>query len=98
MNIGFEAKRFFTNYTGLGNYCRFVIDALSKYVTQNNYFLYTPREVQHPEVKFIVARPNVKVVTPSALYTFSRTTSLWRTWCISKEPSIKHIEIFHGLS
>ncbi len=98
MKIGFDAKRFFNNFTGLGNYSRFIIGALSEYVPDNQYFLYSPKIKHHPEITSILGRPNVNVISPPSVYTFLAASSLWRTWGISKEPSIKNLNLFHGLS
>ena len=40
MKIGFEAKRIFSNYTGLGNYGRFVVSALSANFSSNDFYGY----------------------------------------------------------
>lgn len=98
MKFGFDAKRFFNNFTGLGNYSRFVIDALSEHAPKNEYFLYTPKAKDHPEYRAILQRSNLHVVTPPAGYRFFAMRSLWRTWGISKEPSVKALDLFHGLS
>src|SRR5687767_13212562 len=98
MNIGFEAKRFFTNNTGLGNYSRFIVRALSSYYPENDYYLYTPRDPFHNDAVHILDRPNVKVVKPSSWYNYVRATSIWRTWGISREPTIERLQAFHGLS
>lgn len=98
MNIGFEAKRFFTNNTGLGNYSRFVIRALSSHFSGNNYYLYTPRNPLHADTVDILSNTNIRVVTPGKWYKFFRATSIWRTWGISREPSIEDLNVFHGLS
>jgi glycosyltransferase involved in cell wall biosynthesis len=98
MNIGFEAKRFFTNQTGLGNYSRFIIDALSNYASENQYHLYTPRLNANNEITPILKRTNVKTHLPSKFYKITHTTSLWRSWGMCKDPSIKNLQIFHGLS
>ncbi len=96
MRIGFEAKRLFTNYTGLGNYSRFIVSALSAHKPQNEYLLFTPREVSNDEVQPIVSQNNVNVVTPSGLFrTFSR---VWRTWGLSKTSPARDLDLFHGLS
>ena len=42
MNIGFDAKRFFNNKTGLGNYSRTLVSNLCRYFPHYNYYLYTP--------------------------------------------------------
>ncbi|HEY0741459.1 MAG TPA: glycosyltransferase family 1 protein [Chryseosolibacter sp.] len=98
MNIGFEAKRFFTNYTGLGNYSRFVIDALSQTYPQNNLYLYSPRVVDHVENQAILTRKNIQVIAPSGIFAMPVVSALWRTWAVSKNSSVKHLNLFHGLS
>ncbi|WP_276374683.1 glycosyltransferase family 1 protein [Chryseolinea sp. H1M3-3] len=98
MKIGFDAKRFFNNFTGLGNYSRFVINALSEFVADDEYFLYSPKAKDHPEFASILKRQNVKVITPPKAYTFSHTSSLWRSWGVSREATVKKLDVFHGLS
>lgn len=98
MKIGFDAKRFFSNFTGLGNYSRFVIQALSEHETGNEYYLFAPRVRTHSEIKPILSRQNIKIVTPPGIYRFFRATSLWRTWGISKESKSKDLDVYHGLS
>jgi glycosyltransferase involved in cell wall biosynthesis len=96
MNIGFEAKRFFTNYTGLGNYNRFIVDALSRHAQQNKYLLYTPKKKSNAEVDEIVDRENVEVVLPEGFY--SLVSSAWRTFGVNSASATKSLDIFHGLS
>ena len=98
MNIGFDAKRLFNNFTGLGNYSRFVVNALCDFEPDHRYLLYSPKIRKHPEVNPIVERPQVQVITPPSLYTFFKATSLWRTWGIAKEAATKKLDVFHGLS
>ncbi len=98
MNIGFEAKRFFTNLTGLGNYSRFVIDALSTFHPDHQYILYSPRKGTPRDTQHVLIRPNISVVTPPKTYKLLKASSLWRTWGISRHPSMQKLNIFHGLS
>jgi glycosyltransferase involved in cell wall biosynthesis len=98
VKIGFDAKRLFNNFTGLGNYSRFVVNALLDHVPGNEYLLYTPKQRSHPEINTITARKEVSVITPSSLYTFFKAGSIWRTWGIAKEPTVSGINVFHGLS
>ena len=42
MRIGFDAKRFFLNQTGLGNYSRDLVRGVLEEGKENDYFLYTP--------------------------------------------------------
>lgn len=96
MQVGFEAKRLFTNFTGLGNYSRFIVNALCEFAPENTYILYSPRIKSHPEVDPILARPNIKAIGPTGGFTFLK--SLWRSWGIQYNKSIPDLDIFHGLS
>jgi glycosyltransferase involved in cell wall biosynthesis len=98
MKIGFEAKRFFRNFTGLGNYSRFVVSALSAQFPDDELWLYTPKTSDHPEIKGIISKENIKVVQPSSFYRKLHLESLWRSWGISKEPTVQSLKVFHGLS
>ena len=89
MKVGFDAKRFFNNFTGLGNYSRFVIGALSENIPENEYFLYSPKVKNHSEFNAILDRPNIRIIKAPAIYSNLRATSLWRTWGVSKEATVK---------
>ena len=43
MKIGFDAKRLYNNFTGLGNHSRTTIDILTAEFPDNEYWLYTPK-------------------------------------------------------
>jgi glycosyltransferase involved in cell wall biosynthesis len=91
VRIGFDAKRAFNNFTGLGNYSRFVIDGLTEFYPGNEYFLYTPKIRQNPEVQKYLSL-NVKQPekgTPGAW---------WRTLSIAQDIMRDKIDVFHGLS
>lgn len=93
MKIGFEAKRIFHNASGLGNFGRNLLRALSKYMPDNEYQLYNPKEASIPFAEFL---PNVKETRPAiggAIY-----RNLWRQRFISDRAKKDGIEIFHGLS
>lgn len=89
MNIGFDAKRAFLNRTGLGNYSRWLITALSRYQPQNNYTLYTPRT--NPAINFSVENSSVKLPE-------SKFTSYWRSKGIIADLKKDHVQLYHGLS
>ena len=42
MRIGFDAKRAFNNYSGLGNYSRYIISNICRFHPENEFYLYTP--------------------------------------------------------
>lgn len=95
MKIGFDAKRFFHNSTGLGNYSRDFIRILSTFFPDNHYILYNPKKSNRQ-----FSNPNGIVVTeaiPDSLL-FKKLSSLWRSTFINSQLKKDKIEIFHGLS
>jgi glycosyltransferase involved in cell wall biosynthesis len=98
MNIGFEAKRIFTNFTGLGNYGRFIVGSLSSYFPENRYFLYTPRVSNSPEVLSVTERSNVQIIKPEGIFSKGPLASVWRTWGVGSHKTVAALSIFHGLS
>lgn len=96
MRIGFDAKRAFNNFTGLGNYSRFVIDALREYCPENDYFLFTPSARQHPETGHLLER--FSVIQAPILYKRTGLKSLWRSFGMSNDITRAGIDIYHGLS
>lgn len=86
MNIGFDAKRYFNNRTGLGNYSRSVVDALLKNHPENRYVLYAPGQ----EGRIL---PSGAEVAES----FCKG-SLWRLMGVRKDLIRQGIQVYHGLS
>ncbi|WP_215224149.1 glycosyltransferase family 4 protein [Echinicola shivajiensis] len=99
MRIGFDAKRAFKNFTGLGNYSRFILKSLSDNFPSNKYFLFTPNYGRKSEEIAIACKnPNQRIVLPSDMWKLPVLSGAWR----SVFQGIKHLdnqlEIFHGLS
>jgi glycosyltransferase involved in cell wall biosynthesis len=94
MKIGFEAKRAFQNFTGLGNYARFVIKTLAENQPHNQYFLYAPKAVKNPRTTFLFNLKNVFIRTAP----IKILKSYWRSKGVIKELKRDKIELFHGLS
>ena len=40
MKIGYDAKRLYKNFTGLGNYSRTLVGNLQLFYPENEYFIY----------------------------------------------------------
>ena len=64
MKIGFDSKRLFCNFTGLGNYSRTLLKNLSEFYPENNYFLYTPKVKETSETSFFLNNSIYRVYTP----------------------------------
>lgn len=99
MNIGFDAKRAFKNFTGLGNYSRFVVKSLSDHYPKNEYFLYSPMGAIHnEEVTDSCTNTNQKIITPEGMWNFPGMSGLWRSVFSGKTHNNNKLDIFHGLS
>lgn len=91
MRIGFDAKRAIQNFTGLGNYSRFVISNLIKYRPNNIYKLFSAK---YPSQNNSTEIPQDKVE-----YSIKNTRKpFWRTFGITKNIKEADIDIYHGLS
>ncbi len=93
LRIGFDAKRLFNNFTGLGNYSRTLLRNLVTFHPGNAYFLYTPRVTQNEETHFFFnsALFNVRVAP-------HRFHSYWRTYGLRSALHKHKIQLYHGLS
>jgi glycosyltransferase involved in cell wall biosynthesis len=97
MNIAFDAKRAFTNNTGLGNYARTLIQGLITYKFKENYFLFSPRQTQSDFLDFLHKRENVKIISPPSTFP-SVFHSTWRSFVVPNSYRKFDLDIFHGLS
>jgi glycosyltransferase involved in cell wall biosynthesis len=104
MKIGFDAKRFFFNHSGLGNYSRMLVESLFKYFPENEYVLYADQldalDHAHPEALRILKLYVDNRSDGSDLYTLVMVDApkWWRTWGLGKRAAKDGVEVFHGLS
>jgi len=96
MNIGFDAKRAFHNFSGLGNYSRLLIHSLSDLFFNNQYFLFTPSYRSHP-LHIFAEKDNCNIITPNGINNLF-PSSFWRSFTMAKDINIRDIDVFHGLS
>ncbi|UKB77579.1 glycosyltransferase family 4 protein [Chryseobacterium sp. MEBOG07] len=89
MKIAFDAKRFFHNTSGLGNYSRDLVRILSKYQPDNEYLLLNKNKSERG--KDILEHPNVQFIETSK-GNFSRQLKM------GKDAQKQGADIFHGLS
>lgn len=94
MRIGFDAKRYFLNKTGLGNYSRDLIRILEKYVPENEYLKYTPKTGDQ-YINQSSIQDNIRL--PQGFIN-STWPNLWRNQRIVHDLKKDKIDIFHGLS
>lgn len=94
MKIGFDAKRLYNNFTGLGNHSRTTIDILTEYFPENDFFLYTPKVKGNNVTKPYLTKEHCHTILPQGLI----KGSLWRTLGLVGEMKKNGVEVFHGLS
>jgi glycosyltransferase involved in cell wall biosynthesis len=95
MRIGYDAKRFFHNATGLGNYSRSLIKVLSDSFPENSILLFNPKQTK----KYTLQNYNASVqeINPEN-YFYKKLKSIWRLFFISFSIKKNKIDIYHGLS
>lgn len=93
--IGFDAKRAFKNFSGLGNYSRSTISSLSQLFNYNEYYLYTPVYKEHPIHKFSESS-NIFIKKPNGF--ISHFPALWRSYALKKDLRSANLHLWHGLS
>ncbi|MDO4461267.1 MAG: glycosyltransferase family 1 protein [Bacteroidia bacterium] len=94
MNIGFDAKRLYNNFTGLGNHSRTSMDILTQYYPENTYYLYTPKIKNHHTMLQYLDKEHCKTILPPK----NTSGSFWRTFRLSNRLIQDKIDLFHGLS
>lgn len=90
MRIGFDGKRVVQNFTGLGNYSRFILNLLAQHFPENEYIVYSSKK----------ASDNLKI--PSGIQFHHppayKLPVLWRSYGIGKDLQKDKIDLYHGLS
>lgn len=97
IRIGFDGKRAVQNFTGLGNYSRYVLEALQAYYPKEELTIYAPKKVENKRLNPILEKENVKLCTPRT-NSWKKLRSIWRIWGIMSDLEKDDIELFHGLS
>ncbi|WP_027379394.1 glycosyltransferase family 4 protein [Chryseobacterium daeguense] len=89
MKIAYDAKRFFHNTSGLGNYSRDLVRILAKFFPENEYILLNKNKSERGAD--IVENPNVHFIETSK-------GRMSRQLKMGKDAQKQNAEIFHGLS
>lgn len=92
MRIGYDAKRYFHNRSGLGNYSRDLVRIMSEYYPSHDYFLYTPKV---PSDKL---SEELTIRHPNTGFLNRLLPSYWRSKGVVRDLVQDDIDIFHGLS
>lgn len=94
MKIAFDAKRALNNSSGLGNYSRNLLNALTGYFPENEYLFFSPTAhdtfLNELSGSFKLLFPENK---PDQFL-----QPVWRTWRIKNDLAKHRVELYHGLS
>lgn len=91
MTIGFDAKRLYNNFTGLGNYSRTLVGNMMRYFPQDEYLLYTPKFRRNEETESFLSPDMLR--QPSG-----GSGATWRSWGVKQDLKRDGVQIYHGLS
>lgn len=94
MRIGFDAKRAYFNFSGLGNYSRNILYHLCQFHPNHEYILYVPRQPSDPE---LLQCPRKQLAFPES-WISKRLPSVWRSYWLGKRLERDRIDLYHGLS
>ncbi len=99
MKIGYDGKRAAQNFTGLGNYSRYAIEALATEFPSEEYIVYTPKDVDNKKFGNILSAAGgaVKKVLPVGWWN-KKFRSLWRVWGVTYDICRDGVQVYHGLS
>jgi glycosyltransferase involved in cell wall biosynthesis len=92
MKIGFDGKRIIQNYTGLGNYSRYVLKVLAEFHSENQYQIFSAKSTGI--ANGLESFKSIEFSYPEKHF----SDSLWRSFGIVKNLKHEEINIYHGLS
>lgn len=94
MKIGYDAKRFFFNRSGLGNYSRSLVGQMTHYYPDDQYSLFSPKPGN--PCGFTIPE-GIETIYPESFFS-RKFSSLWRSYRMSGSIRRHGIDLFHGLS
>lgn len=92
MRLGFDAKRLWHNFTGLGNYSRTLLENLSTFYPENDYYLYSAKTIENKRTKPFANSSKFTVRKPT------NASFLWRSWRVNSQLKEDEIDVYQGLS
>lgn len=93
--IAFDAKRITSNATGLGNYSRFVVEALAAFHSEHRYYLCSPGKGNPALYSALQQREGIEWLLPEGR---RMGGTFWRNFGVVPRLQKEGIDLFHGLS
>ena len=98
MRIGFDGKRAVQNFTGLGNYSRYIVDILCQFGPENEFVLYAPKKRENKRLDKLTKQYQQLQLSYPTTSSWKKLSPLWRVWGVTRQLEKEKIDIFHGLS
>ncbi|NDO61701.1 glycosyltransferase family 4 protein [Bacteroides caecimuris] len=98
MRIGFDGKRAVQNFTGLGNYSRYIVDILCQFYPENEYILYAPKKRENKRLNKLTNQYRQLQLAYPVTFWERKFRSLWRISGITHQLEKEKVSIYHGLS
>ncbi len=94
MRIGFDAKRAYNNFSGLGNYSRYVLNNMVAMYPEDVMFAFTPKRNEE-----LSKRVSKKLILQEPGDALTRSFhSIWRSLAWANIAESRRLDVFHGLS
>lgn len=94
MKVGFDGKRLFNNYTGLGNYSRTLVKNLSEAKLDHQYHLYSPLARKNKDTSYFFNKHNIHIHTAP----YKLMGAYWRSCQLASVLQKDKVDLYHGLS
>ena len=94
MRIGFDGKRAVQNFTGLGNYSRYIVDILCQFYPENEYVLYAPKKRENKRLDKLTKQYQQLQLSYPTTSSWKKLSSLWRVWGVTQQLEKEKIDIF----
>jgi glycosyltransferase involved in cell wall biosynthesis len=97
MNIGFDARKALKNAGEEGIFSRNLIQIISEYFPENNYFLFSDKTGRYHTKDFTNRAANIKLVQPEGNL-HKLLTFYWLSMGIGNQIFEKKLRVYHGLN
>lgn len=85
MRIGFDGKRAVQNFTGLGNYSRYIVDILCQFGPENEYVLYAPKKRENKRLNKLTKQYQQLQLSYPTTSSWKKLSPLWRVWGVTRQ-------------
>ncbi len=93
MKIGFDAKRLFNNFTGLGNYSRTLVKNFQSRYPEHEIHLFSPTTNRNKETEYFFDGSRFAIHTCNHSF-----KNYWRQYQVTKLVQQLRLDVYHGLS